>query len=1430
IDSTGPNTIVDNEITLASGGQTVTLDLRLSGWGDTIGAPSLAAYQATVDSGGYTSGTGDALNPLGWPGSPTNGAYIATSVCLMNERPCVPPESDCDPGTEGFCIHNPDFVFLAGNSALPAVATTTLNYTWGAVASEGSRVDGGDTYHGGLLKVDVPPGAAGTYTIDFVDSPNETFMTDSGGGPITPIDRIPALIILSGPDCNGNAIPDPDDIANCTGEPACGDCNFNEIPDECDIDDLTSDDCNNNGIPDECEDFSIIYVQTGAVGANNGTSWTDAFFDLQDAFSLAACASTDAAEIWVGAGTYHPDDGADVTPGNRTETFQLVNDTQIYGGFAGFETLREQRNTALNVTILSGDLAGDDAPVACTQNSPDCDSNGGLCVGGFCIINQNNSENSFHVTTGSGTDATAILDGFTITGGNADGTNPDDRGGGMHNDAGSPTVTNCTFKGNSAVNGGGMFNVGSDPTVTSCTISGNSAINGGGTFNSSSSPTITNCTISGNSAIDGGGLWNESTSNPPVTNCTFAGNSAINGGGMANDTSSPVIANCIFWDNNDAGGMDESAQIHTNSGTPVVNYSIVQGGWAGAGGAGNLSSNPMFDAVKGNLSILLGSPAIEAGDNTAVPADTADVDGDGDTVELLPLDLDGNRRFVDELLTVDTGVGPAPIVDMGAFEAFRDCNMNGVGDDLELVPGGVNDCNNNSNLDSCDIASGSSSDCNNNGVPDSCDIASGTSDDCNDGGLGNGIPDECDIANCPLNFEGSPQDCDDCNNNEVLDECDIFGGSSLDDDMNGRPDECKDFDDAPDRSGGQNLIVGPGSSWGLDTNWEGDTRPDETNSVIIDSTVAAGSRRVAFVVDLDISASVASARLLGGSTLNVTGGFEEDLTIGTDGIFVQGDIATNASSILNVSNDRVVDVPSGPITIGAAGEIVSSNDTDPNTNSLVATSIDIRNGSCECPATSGGSLTLNGTSIETTGDVVLVPQIGAICTTSCGLSRGGTTPPILEATASFASIGGDLTMNAREGAGGARGGTTPPILRILAGSLFDVGGSVTINDGEATPGARGGTTPPILKLDSSTLSAVGDFTMNGRGGDSFARGGTTPPILEAQSAFMTIGGDFTVNGPDRPSAGRGGTTPPILKLFNTELTIEGDFSLTGQVDLQGSVGREAGPVTSLLLGGNFNNHSLSPATFDLSTNLVTMDGNPQPQTMEAAGENRGAGTLDLADNYLIGELVIASDADVTLSDSFDNDGLGQTVPEVQYVDTLTIRPGGTLTIVDTTLFYSNLNGDVESIIEVGFGLARELFPSLPEACCLPSLVCVALPAIDCTFIAGVVSGPACGGDADGDGIAEACDICPAGDNTIDENNNGIPDACEVEPPIRAAAPHDILKNRYISIDPRGATGNNPPNLHIRVQVDSSQVNGLTGSGPWWANDPVNGGGLSPPPC
>src|SRR5262249_8096876 len=144
------------------------------------------------------------------------------------------------------------------------------------------------------------------------------------------------------------------------------------------------------------------------------------------------------------------------------------------------ETLRSERNVATNVTTLSGEI-GDPTKTA---------------------------DNSYHVVYSSGLDKTAILDGFTITGGNADGGSLSNFGGGMYNDNSSPTLTNVTFSGNYASNGGGgMYN------YTNC------------------SPTLTDVTFSGNSALYGGGLYNFNSGSPRLTNVTFSRNSASNYGG-----------------------------------------------------------------------------------------------------------------------------------------------------------------------------------------------------------------------------------------------------------------------------------------------------------------------------------------------------------------------------------------------------------------------------------------------------------------------------------------------------------------------------------------------------------------------------------------------------------------------------------------------------------------------------------------------------------------------------------------------------------------------------------------------------------------------------------------------------------------------------------------------------------------------------------
>jgi len=269
-------------------------------------------------------------------------------------------------------------------------------------------------------------------------------------------------------------------------------------------------------------------------------------------------------------------------------------------------------------------------------------------------------------------------------------------GSGMYNDEPSSLiVTHCTLSGNTAGSkGGGMYNYkNSSPIVTHCTFSDNTAgADGGGVYSrENSSPTFDNCTFSSNGADDdGGGIYNEG-GGLMLTNCTFGSNRADDGGGGIYDTNLTLtLANCILWANRDASGTGTSAQVRATKSDPVVTYSCIQDedpddADIPFGGAtnGNIDDDPLFarnpdpgpdgewdgiDDDFGNLRLLPGSPCVDAGDNTAVPADVTDLDGDGNVGEPTPFDLAGGPRFQDDPGTADTGNGTPPIVDMGAYE------------------------------------------------------------------------------------------------------------------------------------------------------------------------------------------------------------------------------------------------------------------------------------------------------------------------------------------------------------------------------------------------------------------------------------------------------------------------------------------------------------------------------------------------------------------------------------------------------------------------------------------------------------------------------------------------------------------------------------------------------------------------------------------
>jgi predicted outer membrane repeat protein len=265
----------------------------------------------------------------------------------------------------------------------------------------------------------------------------------------------------------------------------------------------------------------------------------------------------------------------------------------LYGGFAGTETARDQRDWETHITVLSGDLGGDDTT----------DPNGVVTDTAHIV-----GQNAYHVVTGSGVNTTAVLDGFIITAGYASLTPPNNHGygGGMFNWTGSPTLNNLIFSGNTAgkgaafYGGGGMFNIhSSNPILTNVTFVANTAGSGGGMYNHASNPTLTGVAFVGNRAIDSGGMNNYSNSSPTLQDVTFSDNvAAVNAGGMGNSVSgSPILSHVTFVDNSAGdygGGM---ANFQSSPTLMDVEFSNNRAGREGGGMYSATSSSPVLTNV-----------------------------------------------------------------------------------------------------------------------------------------------------------------------------------------------------------------------------------------------------------------------------------------------------------------------------------------------------------------------------------------------------------------------------------------------------------------------------------------------------------------------------------------------------------------------------------------------------------------------------------------------------------------------------------------------------------------------------------------------------------------------------------------------------------------------------------------------------------------
>jgi hypothetical protein len=401
-----------------------------------------------------------------------------------------------------------------------------------------------------------------------------------------------------------------------------------------------------------------IFVNQSATGLNDGTSWENAYVDLQSAL----IPSMDGDEIWVAAGTYKPDLGDGQTPGDRAATFTLKSGVSVYGGFSSDGDAEElsDRDSQTYSTVLSGDLSGDDSDLF-----------------------TNNAENSFHIISATDVDETALLDGFTVTRGNATGGVValfQHVGSAILIIGGKVQFSNCTITSNTS-SGGGAINVGTNaaPTFTNCSFTGNQSFaNSGAIEVVSSSIFLINCSFLGNLASSQGGALGGWNATIEITNCTFSGNRAGSSGGafFLFQANTLQVTNSVIWNNATGTATTNTnfSTIHfngtTSSAATFTNSLVAASGgsesWStavGADGGGNIDTDPLFVTpadpltaanTVGNLRLSEGSPAIDSGDNTA------DLDGAGagtETISDLDTDLVGKIRI------------QSAIVDMGAYES-----------------------------------------------------------------------------------------------------------------------------------------------------------------------------------------------------------------------------------------------------------------------------------------------------------------------------------------------------------------------------------------------------------------------------------------------------------------------------------------------------------------------------------------------------------------------------------------------------------------------------------------------------------------------------------------------------------------------------------------------------------------------------------------
>lgn len=268
-----------------------------------------------------------------------------------------------------------------------------------------------------------------------------------------------------------------------------------------------------------------IFVKHDATGTNDGTSWTNAFTDLQDALD----ATIPGNQVWLAAGTYIPDG-----PTPDSSHFLMLTPVEIYGGFVGTESSLSERDWRQNLTILSGDINDDDVP------------------GDFQNLR---TDNAHHVLIINAPIGETTVDGLLFQGGmtRVDAFAPDAmdvpyhrwRGGGLYIYKSTCTIRNCTFRDNYGTQGTGMF-------ATGYTAESRKLI-------------LENSLFELNEGVIAGACWIAGWENAIIRECVFQQNYAgSNSGAMALGNCHAIIEDCSF-DQNSTSGVGGSCLIFNNS-------------------------------------------------------------------------------------------------------------------------------------------------------------------------------------------------------------------------------------------------------------------------------------------------------------------------------------------------------------------------------------------------------------------------------------------------------------------------------------------------------------------------------------------------------------------------------------------------------------------------------------------------------------------------------------------------------------------------------------------------------------------------------------------------------------------------------------------------------------------------------------------------